>query len=93
MVGPVPIALVGAIFYILLLVFLFVFLQTKIKPLMTLIFFLCLACVIVAGILVYLQAFVLHAFCQYCLASEAIDALLFITVWLLWKQQKNPQEI
>jgi uncharacterized membrane protein len=30
--------------------------------------------------LIYLQAFVLHAFCQYCLLSAAITTLLFIIV-------------
>ena len=36
--------------------------------------------------LVLLQAFVLHAFCQYCLASELIDFLLFDCAWWLWRR-------
>lgn len=36
--------------------------------------------------LVYLQAFVIHAFCQYCLASEVIDFLLFDCAWWLWRR-------
>src|SRR5260221_7580327 len=34
--------------------------------------------------LILIQAFILHAYCQYCLASEAIDFLLFGFVWALW---------
>lgn len=36
--------------------------------------------------LVFLQAFVLHAFCQYCLLSELIDFLLFDCSWWLWRR-------
>ncbi|SRR5258706_10499741 len=38
--------------------------------------------------LIGIQAFVLHAYCQYCLASEAIDFLLFGCVWALWRKNK-----
>jgi len=47
-------------------------------------------CGLLVGIyLVYLQAFVLHAYCQYCLASEVIDFLLFDISWWLWKSSSN----
>lgn len=39
--------------------------------------------------LVYLQAFVLHAFCQYCLTSELIDFLLFDCAWWLWRRMNK----
>jgi uncharacterized membrane protein len=35
--------------------------------------------------LVYLQAFVIHAFCQYCLFSAAITVLLTIVIILAWR--------
>lgn len=37
-------------------------------------------------VLVVIQTFVLHAFCQYCLASELIDFLLFDCSWWLWRR-------
>lgn len=37
--------------------------------------------------LVYLQAFVLHAFCQYCLIFEAIIVAMFLTS--LWQLRGN----
>ncbi len=45
--------------------------------------------VVVALLLIFIQAFVLHAFCQYCLGSEIIDFLLFGTSLWLWKSQKT----
>lgn len=87
-VGPVPIALIGAIFYLVVLVLLFVFLQTRTRMILTITEALCIACLAVAAGLVYLQAFVLHAFCQYCLASEAIDVLLLAAVSWMWKAEE-----
>jgi uncharacterized membrane protein len=39
--------------------------------------------------LLYLQAFVLHAFCQYCLLSAAITLSLSATVAIAWKLQEK----
>jgi len=36
--------------------------------------------------LVYLQAFVIHAFCQFCLLSAAITIGLFVVTLLAWKK-------
>lgn len=37
--------------------------------------------------LIYLQAFVLRAFCQFCLLSAAITIALLVVVLLAWKRQ------
>ena len=39
--------------------------------------------------LVYLQAFVIHAYCYYCLTSELIDFLLFDCAWWLWRRSEK----
>jgi uncharacterized membrane protein len=36
--------------------------------------------------LIYLQAFVIHAFCQFCLLSAGITILLFVFAFLAWKK-------
>ena len=36
--------------------------------------------------LIYLQAFVIHAFCQFCLLSAGITLLLFVFAFLAWKK-------
>lgn len=105
MIGPMPIAILGVLFYVVMMVLLGLLLQCKptilsideksrdhstrllftqnnkkeifIKKLLLL---LASAGLAVSVFLVYLQAFVLHAFCQYCLASEGINVLLFIFI-------------
>lgn len=38
--------------------------------------------------LIYLQAFVIHAFCQYCLFSAAITITLTVLVIILWRTNR-----
>lgn len=40
--------------------------------------------------LIYLQAFVIHHFCQYCLFSAAITFSLSILVFLCWRVKPSP---
>ena len=40
--------------------------------------------------LIYLQAFVIHAFCQFCLFSAGITALLTVVVLLAWRSRSRP---
>lgn len=95
-IGPIPISLIGAGFYIGVLILTALLLQNthqfsfgnwklKIENLLLL---LTGSGLLVGVFLVYLQAFVLHAYCQYCLGSEIIDLFLFVCAWLLYKQNK-----
>jgi uncharacterized membrane protein len=61
----------------------------RIKLLPSLLLLLTTTGLLVGIYLVYLQAFVLHAFCQYCLTSELIDFLLFDCAWWLWREQRK----
>lgn len=82
----IPLALIGAAFYVVALMLLGIFLETKKRSILTLLTLLTAAGFLVAIILVGIQAFVLHAFCQYCLLSELIDFLLFDCVWWMWRR-------
>lgn len=83
-----PVALLGAVYYLLLIAFLLMYLATKQKR-----FLLIAAGLTPIGFLaslwfVYLQAFVLRAFCFYCLISALTSTLLFIIgSYILWKQK------
>lgn len=67
----IPLGVFGALFFLTLIVFLLLGFMKYFKLLI-------LAGVAVSLILLYLQAFVLHAYCQYCLLIEAIIITMFI---------------
>jgi len=67
----VPIALFGSLFFLTLIILLLLGKSNYFKLLI-------LAGVVVSIILFCIQAFILHAFCQYCLLSEAIILGIFV---------------
>ena len=88
MIAGVPIALIGVLYYVAVMVLLLIWQQTKHTKWLTLLVTLTGAGFLVGMILVGIQAFVLHAFCQYCLSSELIDFLLFDCAWWLWRKSE-----
>lgn len=82
--GTIPIALLGAVYYLIVLGYGIALLKTQKKTLIVQLVILNLVGFIVSIILFLIQAFILHAFCIYCIFSEVISALLLISsVFLL----------
>ncbi|HAZ28295.1 MAG TPA: hypothetical protein DCY48_00780 [Candidatus Magasanikbacteria bacterium] len=90
----IPVALLGAVYYLDVFFFTLLYIDTK-KPL----FFLLAAGWTVAGLFasawfMYLQLFVIRQICIYCIGSAATSALLFAcAVFFVWhglKQISNP---
>lgn len=67
----IPLGVFGSLFF-LTLIFLLLLGLNKYFKLLT------LAGVVVSLVLLYIQAFILHAYCQYCLLVEAIIFSIFI---------------
>jgi uncharacterized membrane protein len=88
MIGPVPLALIGTIYYVAMLLLSILYLQGKRGLVDRLVAFLTISGLAVSAVLVYLQANVIHAFCQYCLTSEGIILLLFAAYFLLPKDRE-----
>ena len=84
-VGPVPLASIGAVAYFTvfslatLAAFRYALAGSLLKIVVALMFLTTLW-------LLYLQAFVIHHFCQYCLLSAAVTIVLTALVFISWRR-------
>lgn len=92
MIWGIPIQIPGILFYLATIVILLVISQTRQRLFLIVLTILVSLGLIVSAVLFYLQAFVLHAFCQYCLASEVIICTEALITWREIKRNKiSPQ--
>lgn len=76
--GNIPIALFGAIYYLIILLSGLIFFDTKKDKVLLVLSYLPIAGFAVSLFLLYLQLFVIHALCTYCVISLSTSTLLFI---------------
>ncbi|OGH02198.1 MAG: hypothetical protein A2798_03660 [Candidatus Levybacteria bacterium RIFCSPHIGHO2_01_FULL_37_17] len=85
----IPTALLGSLFY-LSVILVCLLIMTNYKKIFHQAYYLLAATgLIVSAILLGIQAFVLHAFCQYCLLSAATSTGIAILAYLHYREQKN----
>ncbi len=94
MVDGIPVPLAGAVYYLAIAVGALIFLEARlVSRSESARHFAVLKWALLATVLgflaslyfLYLQAFVLHSFCQYCLGSLGTSTILFVTALLmLW---------
>jgi uncharacterized membrane protein len=77
-VGPLPIATFGIGYFLVIMILAILYLQQKQRKTLQVLFALSGLAFISALGLLYIQAFLLHAFCQYCLFAEAMMTLIFV---------------
>ena len=77
-IGTVPVSLPGSIFYLAVMAFSIITLQTKRPFFIKILFSLAVIGVLVSIGFFLIQALIIKAFCQYCLASELISLMIFI---------------
>lgn len=81
-----PVSLLGAIFYAAVAVLSIVYIDTKKPQSLNALLFITHLGLIASLWFVFLQAFVIHAWCQYCLASAATSAILWVYArWIVRK--------
>jgi uncharacterized membrane protein len=88
-IGSIPLAAVGAVAYfsVFSLAVLAIFGYSFIRPLLMLLIGLMF---LTALWLLYLQAFVIHHFCQYCLLSAAVTTVLTAITFVSWIARRKP---
>ena len=86
-VGPIPVALLGSIYYLAIIVLGILFYQKKNAQLFTVITILISFAVVLNLYFFFLQAFVIHAFCQFCLTNEVMILLQVGTVLTIIRHQ------
>ncbi|MBI4096108.1 MAG: vitamin K epoxide reductase family protein [Candidatus Levybacteria bacterium] len=84
----IPIALFGSLYFLVSIFLLLLIFQKRADNFLSYFKLLSFSGVIVSVILIYIQTFVLRAFCQYCLLTEAIIFTIFILSFRLNKIPK-----
>jgi len=77
-IGPIPIAIFGALFYLSVFVLTLLFLDRKKVTVMIYVSYLSIPALLFTLYLVYLQFFVLQAVCIYCMFSALLSASIFV---------------
>lgn len=88
-IGPVPLALLGSLFYFAVIILCILIITDYKKVFVDLFYVVSAIGFLVSMVLIYIQAFILHAFCQYCLTSEVISTGIIILAYLDFSQRKK----
>lgn len=88
-IGTVPVSLPGSIFYVAVMVFSIIALQTKRFLFIKILFSLAVIGVLVSIGFFLIQALIIRSFCQYCLLSEAIALTILIFSILVLKASNH----
>lgn len=77
-IGPVPLALLGALYYLVVFIGLVAYLDTKKRIWLEIVARFTVVGFLASLALVYLQLFVIRAICLYCMASAFTSTVLFV---------------
>ena len=87
----VPVSLLGSLFYLTIII-LCVLLLTHYKQVFLKLFYIATVLGFIFSItLIGIQAFLIHAFCQYCLTSEAISTGILMLAYLKFRKDKQKE--
>lgn len=88
-VWGIPLSLVGAVYYGAILILLGFYLSQPTQQIRTVIHLLSWAGIMATGYFLYLQAWVLEAWCAYCLISAATSSVIFLASLGLKTKEAN----
>jgi uncharacterized membrane protein len=88
----IPVSLFGALFYLAVLVLLKVYVDTKNATAINIAATLSMFGAIIAIVLMGLMAFVLDAYCVYCVISDILTITLCVAFWFILKKARTANE-
>ena len=88
----IPLALLGALYYLFVMIAAMLYIDSQNKWALKIIFIFPTIGFIFSIWLTYLQAYVIKAFCQYCILSALTSTLLFIMSLIIIKKNKITKE-
>lgn len=77
-IGPIPVALLGALYYFTISLLLFLAMESRKDKPARIAFLLTPFGILASGYFLYVQIFLLKAYCLYCLGSIATSTILFM---------------
>ncbi len=87
----IPVALLGALFYVGIFLTTYIILEMKKESFLRFVAYSTTAGFLFSLWFLYIQAFILHAFCQYCLLSAITSTTLFILSVLYLRGLSHPR--
>lgn len=88
-VAGVPVSLAGSVYYLLILVGVFTFLESKNTKLLKWSLLLTIPGMLASLWFVFLQVFVINSYCLYCLISALLTTILFVTALRIFQKYKS----
>ncbi len=88
-IGGIPLSLFGMIFYLGIFLFTIIFWDTRNKKIGYLICMGSIVGIISSAYFLYLQAFILNQFCDYCMLSAFTSAMIFIFGIVLFRHLRK----
>lgn len=89
MVGPIPVALLGVVFYLTVIIVSLLILIEGRNELLKFFHFVAAVGLLVSIVLFFIQYYVIRSFCQYCLLSEVISVGIFALSLLKVREDKK----
>lgn len=89
MIGPVPVALLGVIFYLTVIIVCLLILIEGMKQLLRFFHFVAAVGFLVSIVLFFIQFYVIRSFCQYCILSEIISLGIFVLSLLKVREDRK----
>lgn len=90
--GPIPVALGGSVYYVVILLGLIAYLDSKNEKLLKVVSLATIAGLAASAYFFFLQAVIIKYWCQYCVGSIISSSLLFIIGMILLRRLQPPTQ-